>query len=280
MMDTISRRRLGAELGVELTGIDVSLGVEPAVIASIERALDDHAVVLLRDQRLDAPRFAAFAHQFGAPQFHVVERFRHPDAPEISFIANVDAAGRPDPFGNERATSWHTDATYEPRLPRLAMLHALEVPRMGGGTLFADMRAAYDGLDPAMQARLGALTGLHRFNAGPAGRLDIYAAEVGRKSFEDQRHPAVLRHPGSGRPILFVNPSHAHGFVDVEPHEGWSLVEALARHAVDERFVYHHHWRVGDLLIWDELATIHRGAGDFDTNQRRVMLRSIVYPPE
>ena len=279
MADAISLRRLGPALGAELTGLDLSRPIDASPFAMIEQALDEHAVVLIRGQRLEAGTLAAFARRFGAPQFHVVERFRHPDAPEISFIANVDAEGRPDPFGNERATSWHTDATYEPRLPRLAMLHALEVPRAGGGTLFADMRAAHDALDPAMQARLAGLVGLHRFNAGPAGRLDIYGAEVRGKQFEDQRHPAVLRHPRSGRPILFLNPSHAHGLVGLDETEGWALVEALGRHAVEERFVYHHRWQVGDLLIWDELATIHRGAGDVDPGERRIMLRSIVYPP-
>jgi taurine dioxygenase len=279
MADAISLRRLGPALGAELTGLDLSRPIDVSSFATIEQALDDHAVVLIRGQRLEAGVLAAFARRFGAPQFHVVERFRHPDAPEISFIANVDAQGRPDPFGNERATSWHTDATYEPRLPRLAMLHALEVPRAGGGTMFADMRAAHDALDPAMQARLAGLVGLHRFNAGPAGRLDIYGAEVRGKRFEDQRHPAVLRHPRSGRPILFLNPSHAHGLAGLDEQEGWALVEALGRHAVDARFVYHHRWQVGDLLIWDELATIHRGAGGFDPGERRIMLRSIVYPP-
>jgi taurine dioxygenase len=279
MTETIALRRLGSALGAELTGLDLSHQADAATIAAVERALDDHAVVLIRGQRLDAASLAAFAHRFGAPQFHVVERFRHPSAPEISFISNVDAQGRPDPFGNERATSWHTDATYEPRLPRLAMLHALEVPSAGGGTLFADMRAAHDALDAAMQARLAALTGLHRFNSGPVGRLDLYRTEVQGKKFADQRHPAVLKHPRTGRPILFTNPSHAHGFVGMGKDEGWALVETLGRHATQERFVYHHHWQVGDLLIWDELATIHRGAGGFDPNQRRIMLRSIVYPP-
>jgi taurine dioxygenase len=276
MADTIGLRRLGPALGAELTGLDLS---RPAAIAAVEQALDEHAVVLVRGQRLAAETLAAFARGFGAPQFHVVERFRHPNAPEISFISNVNAEGKPDPFGNERATSWHTDATYEPRLPRLAMLHALEVPSAGGGTMFADMRAAYDALDPAMQQRLASMVGLHRFNSGPVGRLELYRAEVSGKQFDDQHHPAVLKHPRSGRPILFVNPSHAHGFVGEGRDEGWALVETLARHSTAERFVYHHHWQVGDLLIWDELATIHRGAGGFDPSQRRIMLRSIVYPP-
>jgi alpha-ketoglutarate-dependent 2,4-dichlorophenoxyacetate dioxygenase len=82
----------------------------------------------------------------------------------------------------------------------------------------------------------------------------------------------------TGRPILFVNPMHVHGFVGVDHDEGWGLIEELARYATQERFVYHHSWRVGDALMWDERATMHRGAGDYQPEERRIMLRTIVYP--
>jgi taurine dioxygenase len=92
------------------------------------------------------------------------------------------------------------------------------------------------------------------------------------------RWPAVTRHPVTGRSILFVNPMHTHGFVDMKREEAWPLIEELAAHATQERFVYYHRWRVGDVLIWDERATMHRGAGDYRPDERRIMLRTIVYP--
>ena len=82
----------------------------------------------------------------------------------------------------------------------------------------------------------------------------------------------------SGRPILFVNAMHTQGFEGMGREEAWLLIEELAAHATQERFVYYHRWRVGDVLMWDERATLHRGAGDYRPDERRIMLRTIVYP--
>jgi taurine dioxygenase len=98
------------------------------------------------------------------------------------------------------------------------------------------------------------------------------------KKYEEQPRPAVVNHPVTGRPILFVNPMHTHGFEGMDRGEAWQLIEELAAHATQERFTYYHSWQVGDLLIWDEQATMHRGAGDYHPEERRIMLRTIVYP--
>jgi taurine dioxygenase len=278
---TVARlRALGTgTLGMEAIGLDLGAPLDDATLGWIEAAFAEHPVLVFRGQRLDAPTLDGFARRFGTPQRHVLERYRHKEIPEISYITNVDEQGNIDPFGVKRATKWHADATYEEKLPRLAMLHALEVPSEGGGTLFADMRAAYDDLPVDLKRRIAGRTGLHRFNAGPAGGASIYAGQALGEHLREQHHPAVRRHPVTGRAILFINPSHSVGFADMPADEGWNLVETLSNHATQDRFVYHHKWRVGDLLMWDELATMHRGAGDARASERRVMMRSIVYPP-
>jgi taurine dioxygenase len=158
------------------------------------------------------------------------------------------------------------------------MLHALEVPSTKGGTMFADMRAAYDTLPPAMKERLAGLVGLHGRSSGPAGEK-LYGADKGatEKDYGELPRPAVVNHPVTGRPILFVNPMHTHGFTGMSREEAWPLIEELAAHSTQECNVYYHSWRVGDLLIWDERATMHRGAGDYQPDERRIMLRTIVY---
>lgn len=272
---------LDAPFGAQVTDCNLSGSLSADAIEWVERALAEHAVLVFRDQALTAAAMDEFARLFGTPQQHVLEKYRHPEIPAISFVTNVERDGSIDQFGVRRATKWHTDATYEATLPRLAMLHALQVPSAGGGTWFADMRAAWDTLERAEQARLRTLTGLHRFNVGPAGGAAIYAGQRGAEAdaFADQRHAAMRLHPRSGRPLLFVNPSHTFGFEPMARDEGWALVEALTAHATQARLTYLHTWRRGDLLIWDELATMHRGAGDSDPTQPRVMMRSIVYPP-
>jgi taurine dioxygenase len=272
-------RALGDGFAAEIAGLDLAGPLDGGDIDWIADRLDDYAVLVFRGQHLDAAALDKFSRRFGTPQRHVLERYRHRDIPEISYVTNVAADGSVDRFGVRRATIWHSDATYEANLPRLAILHALEVPREGGGTLFADLRAAWDALPPETQARLQPLTGLHRFNRGPANGAGIYdgQARVQEAVAELQRHPAMAIHPRSGRRILFVNPAHSVGFDGMAEDAGRQLVQDLWDHAVQECFVYRHDWRPDDLVIWDERATMHRGAGDSEPEERRVLLRAIVY---
>jgi alpha-ketoglutarate-dependent taurine dioxygenase len=272
-------RPLGATLGTEAIGIDLSLPLDDATFAWIESAFAEHPVLVFRDQELGAAELAAFGRRFGVPRKHALVKYRHPEHEEVSWLTNVEADGKIDWYGVKRATDWHTDSTYEPRLPLLAILHAKEVPSERGGTMFADMRAAYDALSPGMKARLATLNGLHGRSTGPAGER-LYGDDKGatEKVYAELPRPAVLCHPVSGREILFVNPMHVHGFEGMRRADAWPLIEELAAHATQERFIYYHRWRVGDVLMWDERATMHRGAGDYHPEERRVMLRTIVYP--
>jgi alpha-ketoglutarate-dependent taurine dioxygenase len=271
---------LGEALGTEARGIDLSR-LDDETFAWIAGAFAEHPVLVFRDQQLSAEDLAAFGRRFGAPRIHSLVKYRYPGVPEVSWLRNVEDDGRIDWYGVKRATDWHTDSTYEDVPPLLAMLHALEVPSRKGGTMFADMCAAYDALPPATKERLAGLTGLHGRTDGPAGAR-LYDPEEERrmtdKAYPETERPAIIRHPVTGREILFVNPMHTHGFVGVPKGEAWQLIDELARHATQDRFIYYHHWRVGDLVMWDEQATMHRGAGDSHPAERRVMMRTIVYP--
>ena len=271
-------RPLGQALGTEAAGVDLSR-LDDATFAWVKGAFAEHPVLVFRDQELGAAELAAFGRRFGAPMKHALVSYRHPDHPEVSWLRNVDEAGGIDWYGVKRATAWHTDSTYEEELPLLAMLHALEVPATKGGTMFADMSAAYEALPEDMKQRLAGLVGLHGRSDGPAGER-LYGDDKGatEKHYTELPRPAVSSHPVTGRPILFVNPMHVHGFVGMDRAAAWELIEELAAHATQDRFVYYHSWRVGDLLIWDERRTMHRGAGDYHPEERRVMLRTIVYP--
>jgi taurine dioxygenase len=279
MTHTPQLRALGDALGTEALGIDLSKPLEADTFAWIQAALAEHPVLVFRDQDLGAAELAAFGRRFGVPRPHALIKYRHVDCPEVSWLTNVEEDGKVDWYGVKRATDWHTDSPYEDTLPLLAMLHAKEVPSEKGGTMFADMRAAYDSLPEALKRRLAGLTGLHGRSTGPAGER-LYGGDKGvtEKTYGEVPWPAVVRHPVSGRSILFVNPMHTHGFVGMARDEAWPLIEELAEHATQDRFVYYHRWRVGDLLIWDERATLHRGAGDYRPDERRIMLRTIVYP--
>ena len=279
MAQQLELRPLGAALGMEALGVDLSQPLDEATFAWVARAFAENPVLVFRNQDLAATELAAFGRRFGVPRKHALVKYRHADHPEVSWLTNMEDDGRIDWYGVKRATEWHTDSTYEEELPLLAILHAKEVPSTRGGTMFADMRAAYDTLPAATKEKLGGLTGLHGRSSGPAGER-LYGDDKGatEKVYSELPWPAVAQHPVTGRPILFVNPMHTHGFVGMDRAEAWPLIEELAAHATQERFTYYHAWQVGDVLMWDERATMHRGAGDYRPDERRVMLRTIVYP--
>jgi len=272
-------RPLGDALGTEALGVDLSKPLDDETFAWIAGAFAEHPVLVFRDQNLGAGELAAFGRRFGVPRKHALVKYRHRDHEEVSWLTNIEPDGKIDWYGVKRATDWHTDSTYEPELPLLAILHAKEVPMEKGGTMFADMRAAFDALPSAMKERLGGLTGLHGRSTGPAGER-LYGDDKGatEKVYAEAQWPAIARHPVTGRQVLFVNPMHTHGFEGMTREEAWPLIEELAAHSVEDQFVYYHRWRVGDVLMWDERATMHRGAGDYRPEDRRVMLRTIVYP--
>ena len=280
MGTALSLRPLGEALGTEVLGADLGPGLDDATFAAIENIFADHPVLVFRDQQLDATALAALGQRFGRPQPHYLTNYRHPDHPMVSFITNVNAEGGVDKFGVYRASTWHADETYETELPRLAILHALEMPASKGGTMFANMYAAYETLPTAMKEKLAGLTGLHGRTDGPDAR-NIYEPEHIRAinaGHPERRHPAVKPHPVTGRPVLFVNPTHTHGFEGMDSEEAVRLIEELRDHATQDRFVYYHSWRVGDVVIWDEIATMHKSAGDARPEERRVMIRTIVHP--
>jgi taurine dioxygenase len=281
MADRYELRPLGHPLGTEALGIDLSRALDDdRTISWIEAAFAEHPVLVFREQNLGPGDIAAFGRRFGKPKIHSLVDYRHAEYPEVSWLTNVDRDGNIDWFGVKRATDWHTDSPYEETPPRLAILHAKEVPNEKGGTMFADMRAAYDGLPQAMKDRLAGMTGLHGRDDGPAG-VRLYGADPKHnldREYPEKARPAVVRHPVSGRAVLFVNPLHMHGFVGMAKEDAWRLIEELTAHATQDRFVYYHSWRVGDVLMWDECATMHRGAGDYRPDERRIMLRTIVYP--
>jgi len=279
MTATPQLRPLGDALGTEVLGIDLAQKLDDATFPWIAQAFAEHPVLVFRDQHLGAGELAAFGRRFGTPRRHALLKYRHAEHPDVSWLTNVDADGKVDWYGVKRATDWHSDSTYEDTLPILAMLHAKEVPSEKGGTLFADMCAAYDALPEQRKQLLAGLTGLHGRHTGPAGEK-LYGNEKGatEKQYTEVPWPAVVPHPVTGRPILFVNPMHTHGFAGMTREQAWPLIEELGAHATQDRFVYYHQWQVGDLVMWDERATMHRGAGDSRPDARRVMLRTIVYP--
>src|ERR1044071_3675511 len=204
-------RPLGDALGTEVLGVDLSR-LNDETFEGIRKAFAEHPVLVFRNQTLGGGDIAALGRRLGLPRKHALVKYRHAEYPEVSWLTNVEEDGTIDWYGVKRATDCHTDSTYEPELPLLAMLHALEVPSRKGGTMFANMQAAYEALPQTTKERLAGLTGLHGRSSGPAGER-LYGGDKGatEKEYPELPRPAVIAHPVTGRPILFVNPIHPRG---------------------------------------------------------------------
>ncbi|WP_158213319.1 TauD/TfdA family dioxygenase [Pigmentiphaga sp. NML080357] len=265
----------------EASGLDISRPLDEVSVRAIEKAMDDYAVLVFRDQPLDQDQQIRFAKYFGPLDLGLrkvkggAHRF---DYAELADISNVTAdgavAGREHAkiVGNIANQLWHSDSSFQRPRAKYSMLSAVVVPGHGGETEFADLRAAYDHLPADMKATIRDLKAVHyalhsRFLLG-----DTDYTEAQRQAIPAVQWPLVQTDPRSGRKILFVG-IHACEVVGMTVAEGRMLLLDLLEHATQREFVYRHHWRVGDLVMWDNTATLHRGRR-FDFGQRRELRRA------
>jgi len=273
-------RQVNPQFVAEIGGIDLSKSVDPLAVEAIWEAVDRYAVLVFGDQCLDDTQLRDFAAKFGPLEIgRAAARGgrRRLAYPEIGDISNLDEDGRLrqrddrrrlDALGNRL---WHTDASYMPVPVVLGMLHAVAVPpasALGGGeTEFADMRAAYDALPEAMKAEIDGLVAEHDvfWSRGQIGFTEFPPGE--REQYPPSRQRLVRRHPGSQRKTLYLS-AHASHIVGWPVPEGRLLLLDLNTHATRPEFVYSHKWRVGDLVIWDNRCTMHRGRPHDDAYPR------------
>jgi taurine dioxygenase len=265
-------------LGSELCGVDLSKPLSEHDRLAIGEALDRHLVIVARDQHLSDPQLLAFSANFGELDPPGPNPYGEPfnkQFPEINVISNVVENGRP--IGNLGAGEavWHADMTYVEVPPKAAVLHALEIPPEGGGnTYFADMYAAYEAMPSELKQAVEGKRLVHDASRNSAGLL-----RKGYKEVRDVRetvgatHPIVRTDPHTGRRGLFLGRRPNSYIVGLEVAESEALLDAIWAHATQVRFTMCHEWRVGDLLMWNNPAVLHR-RDSFDENARRVMHRT------
>jgi len=264
----------------EVSGMDLSQPVDAASVRAIWEAIDHYAVLVFHDQQLSDEQLRDFAGKFGQLEIgrSAAEGGKRRLAlPEIGDISNLDESGqlrdrndrrRLDSLGNR---IWHTDASYMPVPVVLGILHAVAVPpasALGGGqTEFADMRAAYDALPQIMQDEIDGLVAEHDifWSRGQIGFTNFLPGE--REKYPPSQQRLVRRHRGSKRKSLYLS-AHASHIVGWPVPEGRILLYDLNLHATRPEFVYSHNWQVGDLVIWDNRCTMHRGRPHDDTHAR------------
>ena len=274
----------GAALGAEIEGVDVSRPLDDATFQAIVDAFHEHEVVFFRDQTLTPEQHVAFSRRFGELEHHVRADRCRPGYPELFVVSNVIENGKP--IGSQDAgLFWHSDLCYMAEPSRGSIFYAREVP-MGddgeplGDTLFASATAAYNALPESTKSRIAGLKAVNSYekgyyrdrNSGPRPPL----TEEQKRRTPDMEHPIVRTHPFTGKKCLFLNEGYTSRIVGVDGPEGAALLDALLAHATDERFVYRHKWRVGDLLLWDNCSTQHLAIPNYALPKRRLMERATV----
>lgn len=278
-------RPITPEFAAEVAGIDLAQPVDPATVRAIWDVIDRYAVLVFHDQRLTDAQLRDFAAAFGPLEIGraaLQGGRRRLAIPQIGDISNLDEDNRIraredrrrlDSLGNRL---WHTDASYMKVPVVLGMLHAVAVPppsALGGGeTEFADMRAAYDALPEATRAEIDGLVAEHDI-FWSRGQIGFTAFQPGeREKYPPSPQRLVRLHPGSGRKTLYLS-AHASHIVGWPVADGRLLLLDLNTHATQRQFVYSHQWRVGDLVIWDNRCTMHRGR-PHDESQPRDLRRA------
>jgi len=272
--------KLSETLGVEISGVDLSQPLAPAIRDEILNLLDHHGVALIRGQQLSMEQFLAFSRQVGPLATHSLKQYSAPGCPEIMINSNIVENGRPLGLA-DGGQHWHTDGGYLETSYRATILYAVEVPvRDGislGDTLFASTSGAYDRLDPDTRSKLDGLRARHCHGVARMKRAETLKLEGSdtvalRKTVE---HPAVRTHPYTGRKCIYVNPGSTLGFAGLDPDESDSLLEQLFNHITSPDYLYRHNWRAGDVVMWDNCSTQHRAVGDYHP-LRRLLYRTIV----
>jgi len=266
-----------APLGAEVRGLDAARPPGPAGAGALRRALDEHLVLLARDQRLDDSALIAFSRLFGAldpPGPNPYGGPFLPEFPEVNVISNVVENGRP--IGNLGAGEavWHADMTYLDKPPKAALLYALEAPEGQGDTHFANQFAAWNALPDALKARIEGLRCVHDSAHNSAGMLRRgYRETSDPRETPGARQPLVRTDPATGRKALFLGRRPHAWIVGLDVAENDALLDRLWAYACDPRFVWRHRWRAGDLLVWSNLGLLHR-RDSFDPAARRIMHRT------
>lgn len=274
---TLKISQLSPILGAEATGVDLAAGISDTAFAALYQAwLNHNGILVIRDQELTHEQHISFSRRIGELDHHVVTQFVPDDYPELYRVSNKeDENGKY--LGNPQAGNhWHTDNSYLEPPAKASLLYAVEVPPVGGDTMFTSMYRAYEALSPPLKQMLDGLSAEHLFERALSNFSTFKATEQQIGGTPPVRHPVVAIHPETGRNSLYVNPGFTTHIVGLNADESEFLLQFLFRHAIQPQFIYRHRWRAHDLVMWDNRCTMHYAVQDFYGRGVRDMYRTTV----
>jgi taurine dioxygenase len=272
---------LSPHIGAEVIGADLGQTVGDNLFRELHQAwVDADGLLVVRDQQLTPEQQIAFSRCFGelavAGDNPVIQKYALPGYPEIFRVSNKKRDG--EPLGREDAgTYWHSDGTWQASPSKASILYGIEIPRIGGNTMFADLYQAWETLTPTLQRMLEGLQAVHAmanasgtsFEREFTGKGDVVGAKAAV-------HPLAITHPDSGRKALFVNRGYTARIVGLSRAESDALLGFLFQHSTAPELVYRHAWRPRDLVIWDNRCTAHYAVPDYKAIGDRYLHRTSV----
>ena len=276
----ITIRKLTPVFGAEITGVDLTR-LDDTTFEHIEDAFETYSVLVFPNQNLDDDAQIAFSRRFGElekTQGHIANNFQ---VKHVSEITNLDPDGKlmgpDDPRVLYRLgqRNWHSDSSFKRVPAKASLLHARKLPPDGGDTQFASLRAAYDALPEARKRELEDKVAIHHYAYSRRNGGYALTNEAEDKRFPPVPQAMIRANPVNGRKALYVG-SHASHIRGMPEQEGRALLKELLDFATQDQFTYLHHWKVGDLVMYDNRAALHRARPYKITEHPRILHRTTV----
>ncbi len=271
---------LSPALGAEIAGVDLRDELSAATVAAIIDAWHEHLVLLFRNQDLSEDDQIRFARHFGALQKRTrppeaINEYGHTKYPELTMlVSNIRDNGKLIGSLPDGEMHFHSDQCYLEKPAAGTFLYAIEVPSQGGDTLFLNMYKAYETLPAEIKARIDGRKALNAYLYDSTTRA-VNGSKVDFTAHPHYVQPIVRTHPATKRKALYVNRLMTFTVEGMDEDDGSALLNTLFDHMERDQFIYAHHWRVGDLVLWDNRCTLHART-DFSDKERRMLRRYVV----
>jgi len=273
----------GQALGATIEGLDLAQSLTVDAHDLVLRALGQYSVVRFPRQELTARELADFSARFGKLETNVAStHFQEPGVPEVMVLSNIVENGRPIGLA-DAGQGWHTDMSYSRTIAFANVLYGIKIPHRDGkplgATEFSNMHAAYEGLPVDLRRRLDGMTVLHDFDKfwemmrREKGSKRPPLTEAQRRAKPPVSQPIFLTHPLTGRKVLYANPGYSMRINELPEKESGEVLEFLFEHQLKPEYRYTSHWQAGDVLMWEDIGTIHRAVADYRPNEHRLIKR-------
>ena len=272
----------GHSLGARVEGLDLAQPLSNEQFLALEQALGKYGVLSFPSQTLTALQLKSFSERFGRLEINVANLYQQPGIPEVMILSNKVENGKPLGM-SDAGQDWHTDMSYSSMIAFTNVLYGMEIPHRDGqplgNTEFCNMHAAFEDLPEALKTQLAGMTVTHDF----AKFWDKMRSEKGssRPALTDAQraakppvsHPIFLTHPITGKQVLYANPGYSMRINELPAAESERILAFLSEHQLQAKYQYRHRWTVGDVLMWDNMGTLHNAVPDYRLDEHRYILR-------